>query len=232
MGQCKGVTKKNLRCKINVDKGDFCHHHVGQALGPTLVPIAKKVSGYIYVYTLSELLSNEALWLKARNLPGTPSKYRDQWLTFEKRSPFTLIKVGMTTTSVRRRLKQWEDQCHHRLTSLVPGQRLPGRKILWRRVVEHFANLSLTQNAYSTFDTAERGFYLPQVAKTESLVHQQLRAIYGHGDVYCKTCKKQDSRTKDFERGSYNVHVEWFLIPKTDLERVFGIIDSTIRHKI
>ncbi|KAK7680661.1 hypothetical protein QCA50_016227 [Cerrena zonata] len=81
--------------------------------------------------------------------------------------------------------------------------------------------------------------------RAETQIHQILRDKYGSGDVLCTACKKNTKTVEEaehaskllrlfkkhkqesFKKGTYNIHVEWFLIPKLDLEYVYRVIDTT-----
>lgn len=236
--------------------------------------------GYIYVYTLTSLIENEKknneLWLKVRNIPNTSSKDKDKWLPFDYRKhPYTLIKVGMTTQTVEKRLQQWENQCQHRLTCLIPNLHNSGfdKSVLSSsmdrfgplfsstsessgsgvsRLILKFKKLQVTSTTttqpsqYKTLRVRDQGFYAPNsILQAETQIHQILRDKYGSGDVLCTACKKNTKTVEEaehaskllrlfkkhkqesFKKGTYNIHVEWFLIPKLDLEYVYRVIDTT-----
>lgn len=269
--QCKGITSKGIRCKISAPDG-YCHYHVGQSekskkldLNSSKMrplngnpisrhgsPISRRTShtkqidkiGYIYVYTLTRLLSNnDKDWsLKVRNLPNVSSKHRDTWIPFKsKKSPYMLIKVGMTTQTVQRRLRQWQDKCHHELTCLHPQKKIQSSSKIGL-LVHRFKGLSIKKELaeYQTYSGDQFGFLCPRgVNAAESEVHKMLITKYGSGDVYCTGCKgdasnengskskalKDKLHTRDPFQNGYNIHVEWFLIPKKDLDSVYQLID-------
>lgn len=270
--QCKGITSKGIQCKINAPDG-YCHYHIGQcgkgkkidsnpakgrsidvkgreiihgssiSRGTSPTKQTEKI-GYIYVYTLTRLLSNnDKNWsLKVRNLPNVSSKHRDTWVPFKsEKSPYMLIKVGMTTQTVQRRLRQWQDKCHHELTCLHPQKKIESSNKL-DLIIHRFKGLSIKKEPgkLRTYNGDQFGFLCPRgVNVAESEIHKMLIAKYGSGDVYCTGCKenspienssklktlKERLHTKDPFRNGYNIHVEWFLIPKKDLDTVYQLID-------
>lgn len=262
--QCRGTTQKGLRCKKTVPLvGGYCHYHQPTRAEPTLTqkPPPRLLSphapgdkpGFIYVYTLTSLINDTALWLKVRNLPNAPKRHRDKWVGFDAaKQPYTLIKVGMTTQTVQRRLNQWQAQCHHDLTCLYPRPSKPPSSSAITSLVSRLKKMSISSAAkkntrtssFSSLRTQDQGFYVAHhVAEAEAQIHAVLRKKYGSGDVLCSSCKKNskvveevESQSKllsmfkktsgQFSKGTYNVHVEWFLIPKDDLNHVFTVIDT------
>lgn len=194
--------------------------------------------GYIYLYTLASLLDSKSKndWLKTRNLL-LKSKHKDQWVTFNsKKLLVLLVKVGMTTQTVAKRILQWEAKCHHKLVCLHPDHPSTPRKPL--SFLQRFANLKV-DDQYATFQDNVKGFFVPRdVLRAEKEIHGALKERYGRGDVYCTGCvekakheHKESSildlfRKKEVLQSDYNVHVEWFPIPKKNLHDVYKIIDS------
>lgn len=221
--QCKGITKKGERCKLNTTDG-FCHYHSPLKKNNLVPPISHSPSrspsptktkpGFIYVYTLTSLLNGTNNSLSVQNLPGTK---RDKWSAFDARKlKYMFIKVGMTTGTVLGRLSQWERQCNHKLTCLVPGAKIK------KSLVESFRNLSLSRPSYKTFKRQSDGFWCSKsVQQAETQIHTLLHQKYGRGNMRCLGCAKSGSH--------YSIHVEWFLVPKTDLASVFSVIDSVCR---
>mmetsp|Transcript_590 Transcript_590/g.657 ORF Transcript_590/g.657 Transcript_590/m.657 type:complete len:284 (+) Transcript_590:218-1069(+) len=270
--QCKGITSRGIQCKINAPEGYCHYHIAqrGKKIrinsSPTKVrsingngreiqgnTISRGTSptkqteknGFIYVYTLTRLLvNNDKDWsLKVRNLPNVSNKHRDTWVPFKsEKSPYMLIKVGMTTQTVQRRLRQWQDKCHHDLTCLHPQKNIQTSSKI-DLIIYRFKGLSIKKQPvkFRTYNEEQFGFQCPRgVNLAESEIHKMLIAKYGSGDVYCTGCKGissiEDSskwklfnhklHSKDPFQDGYNIHVEWFLIPKKDLERVYRLIDT------
>ncbi|CAH2352511.1 hypothetical protein CLIB1423_07S01178 [[Candida] railenensis] len=176
-------------------------------------PIPK--AGFIYAYTLSDLLLlSEKSWLNIKNLPNCSPKDRDKWLPFNsKKSKYTLVKVGMTTrTSVLSRLVQWEQKCCHSLTCLQPNV-----QYFKMDIIERLKRLKIRE--YVTY--RDNGFFCSQVAKSESEIHRILRERYGKGDVYCSGC----AVTSKDPTSAFKIHVEWFIVPKKDVPYIFEVID-------
>lgn len=260
--QCKGITSKGERCKINAP-GGYCHYHVGQGKKKGIIKSPSKATsartstaiqptnkcGYIYVYTLTKLLhNNDEKLLKVRNLPNVSHRHKDKWVSFKAgKSPYMLIKVGMTTQTVQKRLKQWQDKCHHDLTCLYPcmDQENPSSKSM-ELLIYRLKRLTMKPEKveFQTFQEKNLGFFcFKGVNLAESEIHSMLHKKYGSGDVYCTGCsnkstteqdghkskfsifKDKSSRSNPFQKG-YNIHVEWFLIPKKDLNSVYNLIDA------
>lgn len=300
--QCKGTTLKGQRCKIQTESG-YCRYHANQSERGLKSEVPKPdspTSGYIYIYTMSELLNSRKLWLQTRNLPNTKPSHKHKWKDFDAgKSPYMLVKVGMTLGTVARRLAQWQNQCHHDITVLGPateeivelkllklgnlnsnsvdsGDRARKARVgsqdsnalvaLFKKLQLSTTNKSTTKSAtikskpagnsstilaalsatattsksaaiasrfnspkpYSTF--RNNGFFCGRNLKSAELeIHRLLRAKYGNGDILCTGCATPDSRkpNKDVPfRSEYNIHVEWFLVPKSDLEYVYLVINS------
>ncbi|KAG5418810.1 hypothetical protein I9W82_003528 [Candida metapsilosis] len=205
---------------------------------PTYVK-QKGGKGYIYVYTMQNFLNPPKGWtFKVKNIPNTSTRNKDKWIKFKSRSsPYILIKVGMTTQLPNVRIKQWENKCKHELVNLGPhNEHLVKHRLHWW---QKFLCLSIDDDD----DTGMRlsrfkkdGFYCEEnVSVVESMIHKQLRKKYGKGDVYCSGCVPDDELIKNKHKekvplqNNYNVHVEWFLIPKEDLRDVYRLIDQTCR---
>lgn len=180
--------------------------------------------GYIYVYTMTRLLTHDKHpWLNVKNLPNSKNK---KWVPFDsKSSSYILIKVGMTTQTVSKRIQQWKDKCHHDLTVLSPGQKFSESSL--KRLVAKFKNISLEPTpTYRTF--RNDGFYSKgDIRRVESEVHRQLRKKYGYGDMLCIGCEKTPSSKSGGPFSEvHNIHVEWFLVPKVEMPWVYGVIDK------
>lgn len=242
MNQCHGTTTKGIGCKLK-SNDKYCHYHINQAgsavpkfpRSPAKKPSTSPVNptcqakpatpkpGYIYVYTMTRLLTHDKIpWLNVKNLPNSRNK---KWVPFDsKSSSYILIKVGMTTQTVSKRIQQWKDKCHHDLTVLSPGQKFSESSL--KRLVAKFKNISLEPTpTYRTF--RNDGFYSKgDIRKVESEVHRQLRNKYGYGDMLCIGCEKTpSSKSGGPFSEAHNIHVEWFLVPKVEMPWVYGVID-------
>lgn len=196
------------------------------------------------MYTLALLLNNGSKggWLKTRNLLNE-AKHKDKWVDFNSKALLMLlVKVGMTTQTVAKRILQWESKCHHKLVCLHPEYPMPLGKT---SLLERFKKLSISSlrssvqfRQYTTFQDNVKGFFVPRdVMKAEKEIHEALKMRFGRGDVYCTGCVEKAKSThkesnllsllkkKDFVQSDYNVHVEWFPIPKKKLNEVFKTID-------
>lgn len=188
------------------------------------------------MYTLASLLGKQSKWLKTRNL--VPNEQNDKWVTFNARKlDLMLIKVGMTTKTVAKRILQWEQKCNHKLVCLYPDSEHEKKLSL----LEKFKLLSLkskqTPCTYSAFQETQKGFFVgQQLPAAEREIHSVLKLKFGRGEVHCTGCVEK--RAEEAKRGifkilskkdpfeDYNVHVEWFPIPKKMLRDVYKIIDT------
>lgn len=200
--------------------------------------------GYIYVYTMALLLAAraDADWLKTRNLVRD-AKYRDQWVPFNaKKLDVMLVKVGMTTKTVAARIAQWELKCNHKLVCLYPDSHK-----MHQSLSDRLKLLSLHKKplpTFATFDKQEKGFFVPkEVYRAEREIHGILKAQFGRGQVHCTGCVEKAAedpkklldmfRKKPPAEPEYNVHVEWFPIPRKKLTDVYHIIDSIcMKHAV
>ncbi|CUM65092.1 uncharacterized protein PRCAT00002717001 [Priceomyces carsonii] len=249
---CKGITSKGNQCKLPVKNHNYCRHHINQDQLNKSSAVRRsspkknghEKSGFIYVYTLRLLLDKKGrkLWLKVRNLPGVGSKHRDEWVDFNTRkSSFIIIKIGMTTHSVAFRLKQWEAKCHHELSVMHPRSLESDRGSL-SRLIDKLRNLNIQETRrLQTYRHEDSGFHCKKSLQYVELeVHKIMRAKYGYGDVLCLGCNVSDGIKKtpkgsaltasknqrDHFSDGYNIHIEWFLIPRKDLDLVLNMIDS------
>lgn len=221
MAQCHGTTTKGLRCKITTSGLRFCHYHDKTS------PARQKPrvdTGSIYIYTLAKFFDKRQKdWFKVRNLPGA-SKNKHDWSLFElKKSPFIFLKIGMTSQNVKVRIRQWEDKCKHDIVLVNPEN----DGVITKRSLSHlFKGLSLTKRTKYQSLTEEGGFHCgKQLSRAESEIHQVLRQKYGKGIIFCKGCSEDPNKVTEFMNG-YNIHIEWFLIPKKDLSAIYSVIDS------
>ncbi|RCK58769.1 hypothetical protein Cantr_07155 [Candida viswanathii] len=236
--QCNGITTKGARCRMKCDTPDgYCKYHHTQQPKPKPKPKPKpnqpnNNTGYIYMYTMSNFLNPPKDWnFKVKNLPGASK--RDQWVDFNsKKSPYILVKIGMTTQTPRTRIRQWQEKCHHDLTNVGP----PNRHLIKKK--EHgwlklFMCLTIQDPEYARW--RNEGFYCRNLKLVELTIHRELHGRYGKGDVYCVGCLQENARDRKGDNSSlfgssYNVHVEWFLIPKRDIDLVYRLIDTTCVH--
>ncbi|CAH6720389.1 hypothetical protein CLIB1444_03S10814 [[Candida] jaroonii] len=212
MNQCLGITTKGQRCKIR-SNDKFCHYHVQQDMGMINKHVAstegsnivdkKPSSGFIYIYTLHKFFGKETNWFKAHNLPDHKDEYK-----FSK-SSYIFLKVGMTTQTISTRIKQWENKCKHQIYLVNPETDKILRKT---KLTDLFKRLRISH--YETFK--DGGFYSHNLALAEKEIHQKLHKLYGKGIIYCKNCGED----------KYNIHVEWFLIPKKHLQTIYKLIDE------
>ncbi|KAK6465896.1 hypothetical protein DFJ63DRAFT_333299 [Scheffersomyces coipomensis] len=268
--QCLGVATKHEQCKLKTNSiHGYCHYHEYQQqkntnrttihVSPnksTTTSINKSTiptkSGYIYVYTLTMFISKHKSWqFKVKNLPTTSNQ---DWKNFNaKDSPYVLIKIGMTTTTVEKRLNQWKSKCNHDISIIVPTITTPpplqdtssearigkvsldrlsqsGSPLLRLFKKFHISN-EPPQSSLSLHSFNKDGFYCKgNVRQVEKNIHDKLHKKYGRGNFYCPGCldeSKVSTKNKDSPfKSDYNVHIEWFLIPKSDLKSVFTLIDS------
>ncbi len=216
--QCRGTTAKGTRCRRSAESG-YCHQHAPRAktrppppAGPVVVfspprhPCAPHAAGFIYAYTLTDLLTPaQKLWLEVQRAPGA-AKYNPL------KSNYTFVKVGMTTKLVLLRLVQWEHQCRHSLTCLQPNV-----QYFKMSFVDRFKLFLI-----KTFDTyRDNGFYCRRAAAAEAEIHRRLRDRFGRGNVFCRGCAKD---------AAARIHVEWFYLRKRSLPEVFHVIDAVCQQ--
>ncbi|CCE82867.1 Piso0_002619 [Millerozyma farinosa CBS 7064] len=244
MIECRGITSKNTKCRRKVlEHQTYCYQHIHQGAQekkPTQNKRNGGKAGYIYIFTLRKLIAEKgpSTWFSVKNMPDTKSRDKNMWVPFEARkSKYLLVKVGMTTLNVDRRIKQWEEKCHHELACVHPGSNLKVKGSSVDRLLMQFKELMLSERKFSTYNAAQRGFFCSSdVSKAEKDIHATLKRIYGRGDVYCSGCRDADQGSKAQSRalckrapfdGAYNIHIEWFSIPKKDLTKLYKIIDDT-----
>ncbi|KAL6452084.1 hypothetical protein SBY92_003394 [Candida maltosa Xu316] len=172
------------------------------------------------MYTMTNFLFPPKDWnFKVKNLPNASKK--DKWLDFNsKKSPYILIKIGMTTQTPKTRIKQWQEKCHHDLTNIGP----PNKHLVIKQRQSLLARLmcmSIEDPQYCRW--TNEGFHCRNLKTVESTIHRELRMKYGKGDVYCVGCLNDNVH----RNANFNVHVEWFLIPKRDITDIYQLIDST-----
>ncbi|RLV90869.1 Uncharacterized protein JA1_004261 [Spathaspora sp. JA1] len=194
------------------------------------------------MYTFKNFVSEsiEPWSFKVQNLPDSSTRKKNKWVDFKaQKSPYILVKIGMTTKTVGTRLKEWENKCHHKLVNLGPMNRhlvLDQESSSVKALISGFLGLHITKQATSNDIAAYRrykqeGFYCQEnLDSVEKRIHQSLRHTYGAGDVYCKGCAPTTPTVK--VKGGrapfpvYNTHKEFFLIPKKDIDSIYELIDS------
>lgn len=236
MGQCHGITKKGERCRIQVpEKTKFCRYHVPNAtvknvpkqVKTTSIYMGKSIPyssqgekrklGLIYLYTLQDLvdpMSKKQNWVQIHKSGNKFSK------KFDPRTKL-LMKIGFTTVGVMKRLQQWEKQCGHHISLVNPYD-------TWKLMdpmslmIQNFTRLGLkTVPKFRNFKFEELGFQCDsEPLEIERQIHLILREKYGFSHVYCQGCSVQ--------KNDFNVHLEWFLIPRKDVDKIFKIIDKVI----
>jgi hypothetical protein len=208
MSQCQGITKQGQRCRIKT-KGKYCQHH--GSFKPLTPSRGLPDRGFIYVYTLSHLLDSSP---KKKEWLQIQSKGSKIFETFDPKKHI-LVKIGMTRGSVRKRLKQWEAQCSHKISIIDPYQR-PKKSL-----ISIFQCLTVT-DYYQYYIPEQHGFQCSnKLFEVEQSIHKLVADQYGRGDVHCHGCKEQ----------GHGLHIEWFKVSRSDLHSIFTIIDNTIgRH--
>lgn len=159
--------------------------------------------GFIYVYTLSHLLERnpkKQKWLNQQRSGGVSEPFNPK--------KQILLKVGYTTQTVSKRLDQWRQQCKQDISLVTLPQ-------------PSFTLFScMRKPQYSHWDDSCCGFVCGKNANlVEHAVHAKLRSEYGFGAIHCEGCAGGGTK-------KYNIHVEWFLVPRTHIERVFRIIED------
>lgn len=122
----------------------------------------------------------------------------------------------MTSKTVNRRLKEWENQCQHKLVSVDPFA------IKEKTLLGMFKRLSLDPSTdLKSYDRSGNGFYTSMnLGLIEREIHKTLWGLYGKGDILCHGCKAAD------EGGG--IHKEWFLVERGKLKSIFEIIDAVV----
>ncbi|VEU24258.1 DEKNAAC105646, partial [Brettanomyces naardenensis] len=225
MGQCNGITKNGRRCRIILaDDGiKYCRYHKTQDCARVSVASARAtpktnqstVSGYIYIFTLAHLISPKPRkqgWLRI----AEPSP--DNVIDYTRSSEFRpkhdiLIKVGYTSITPLKRLRQWKDHCKQHFVLLTPdtlSSVICSKRDKMECLIHEFRGLKLGHD-YSQFDYQKCGFRTERAYDAEQKIHKILRKGYGFGKLYCDGCKTSSS----------GVHKEWFLVPRKDIKLVF-----------
>lgn len=203
-------------------------------------PEFERKAGYIYVYTLSSFLSKDDKkggWIQARNLIN-PTRNVNKWVDVNiKKLDLILIKVGMTTKTPAVRIMQWQMKCNHELTCLYPESHSFGGNSF----LEAFKRLKIKSKSFENYQKSTNGFYAPKnIAAVEKQIHTLLKKKYGRGEIQCTGCIERNEKaeklgffgkfsSKKSELSLFNVHNEWFPIPKRDLQNVFETIDMVCK---
>lgn len=262
MPQCLGKTKQGNQCKKQVAHAKFCHYHTNQAGGTSTIsapspsgsgggppkykihlstnpnynhgkPEKNEGQGFMYIYTLTHLLlksPKQADWLK---IQVSPSK----WENFNPAN-FILVKIGLTTTLVNKRIGQWRDQCHHDITIIEPNVLKDSSdtsllslfkglnfKENTKKLLMNMGNKErLNHSELKCFRANNNGFYCGKnLAEIETMIHKSMREKYGKVELYCDNCSSVVHGKK--------IHREWFLVPRTSLVTVFYLVDK-ISYKL
>lgn len=217
---------------------------------PPLSPSVKnkkksQQKGHIYCYTLTnyiDVTAQDQLVIHIQNVPGT--EYKKVKIS---KSPFILIKIGRTSKPVKTRLRQWEAHCKHELTCLTPYNH---RQLLRQHGIKGTMNNLLTAMERVALDDdviskmfpmfQDDGFYCQShLDDIEKEIHRQLRERYGQSKVFCKGCYEENIRARGGTVSTEalvdavkeaNVHVEWFLVPKIEVGKVFRIIHNVVKQ--
>ncbi|KAK6201567.1 uncharacterized protein RJT21DRAFT_126725 [Scheffersomyces amazonensis] len=105
---------------------------------------------------------------------------------------------------------------------------------LFNRLAISDSNTSKAKDTLPHYESfRNQGFYCPKnVRSIESTIHKTLHKKYGGGSLYCTGCSENAAKRTNKSNKStpfnsdYNIHVEWFLIPKSDLTDAFKLIDD------
>lgn len=185
----------------------------------------KPKRAYIYVYTLEAGHDNVHVFADGqfRPLGGESSWFKDLFRPSAGRKPrMTLIKVGYTTQTPRRRVDQWREQCRHPIRLLGPPE--PRRWLFGGSGGGGYAR-----------EMEGWPVRVPERARAvERAVHERLWARYGRGRVHCEGCAKAALKPGGGggAGGKMGTHTEWFLVPNDDktLEHVYSVIADCIRE--
>lgn len=207
--------------------------------------------GSIYIYTYKHLsLESPAKkdWINIRS-------YQLKDMEVFNPKYFMLIKVGYTKQPVKKRLKQWNDQCEHDII-LIDLEFLrktlpPSLNILINKPTKYERYISKTEknNSFSEKDekklTSRVENFMTRTKSKVILKNEKLNAFQDGEGFHCKSDaaiiekkihkflgKKYGRILMNCENCSAknekgrSVHTEWFLIPKLQLVNVFYAIDK------
>ncbi|KAG5368854.1 hypothetical protein CJU90_1087 [Yarrowia sp. C11] len=219
--RCTATTVKGEQCKnksvVTVSSGHYCGVH-GKVKAPTTGKYNRKIlvdnkpnieakQGYIYVYSLCEGKN------KGGRVNANPQIFNHEKDAFENLpSNLTLVKVGFTTKTPRKRLQEWSNQCQHAI-ELLPNGKYPIQK-----------------RNQETYDGSENGWLIYKEAKSpqaiENQVHNLLWQLFGKGHVVCDGCHKNiaDAEVRTRTDNGMNRHVEWFCLDRRDMPVLYEIV--------
>lgn len=199
MPRCQGVTLKDTRCKRNAKKGDlYCSQHTNQTK-TTIVglpderstlprkcetsikngPTKKDTPGHIYVYSL----------------------LRDE------RESHSYWKIGRTTQTVEKRLKQWHGSI------LKASYKVKYNKLAEKLIHQVLADVRIYRYEYiKGRDGTARRYHSVWKSSGEPLMDTQNRA--------------KDIKDGNFKLAALDKHVEWFVCDwKTTKQVIEAIVD-------
>lgn len=236
--QCQGIAKSSgQKCKLRVNPSvtRFCHYHSSQKTLPITSFKSSESSntnqyqkGFIYVYTLKHLIESNAKeqsWLKLQHIDikAPKDKLKDP-KSLDNFNPkkHILIKVGLTTKTVAKRIDEWESKCKHKLVIVRPKESQTFDDDSENSLIKVFKKLRVKETKnLKNYIIAQDGFHSEKrLGLVEKQIHSKLRKEFGHGDMICYGCKEK--------QGDYGIHIEWFMIPRNEIDKVFNVIDETI----
>ncbi|ODV59903.1 uncharacterized protein ASCRUDRAFT_71389 [Ascoidea rubescens DSM 1968] len=201
--------------------------------------------GFIYVYTLKHLLSpnpSKKDWVQIENSSNNNRRANSEFISNKKWESFDpknhiLLKIGLTTQSVQKRIKQWETQCKCDLIIVEPllfetSVKFINSGLKLLNLGDSKANLSndpdrmnynnfINLLKFKSYNNQLKGYYCPKnLYKIELLIHDTLREKYGKVNLYCENC---GVRADDVD---YKLHTEWFLVDRDDMKKVFKLVDG------
>lgn len=173
MGQCHGTTQRGTRCKLAASEDKYCRIHSRREPEPRSRGCSSDSRGFIYIYKLAGphpradvAYSNSSK--KTRLRPSALQKFLG--LFRRPRSNLAnqeLIKVGYTSKDPTKRVAEWEHQCGHRLSLIMP-QYNPGK-----------------------YDIKKCGWPTSHAYLAEKRIHNYLRSQFGGGKASCSQCLRR-----------------------------------------
>ncbi|GMM35446.1 hypothetical protein DASC09_027710 [Saccharomycopsis crataegensis] len=173
---------------------------------------------------------------------------------------FILVKIGLTTQPVTKRIQQWQKQCNHDITLVSPDilkQASPSslsslfsklniddpyysKNKLSFNPKGFLTNLGgrnkISEGNFRCFNHHDNSFYCQNnLREIERKIHSQLRYEFGTVEMECVNCslnnsKRNTPKGKDTMESNKVIHREWFVIPKVSLIEVFLKIDFICHH--